>query len=219
MDLSFVPDFKSSNLFAISLTNHCPIPIIERHITTAHSGFGHKCSSCSLILARIDQKQICAKYSLHIVKKKPRTEALGFEAAFQKNGSEFCYHVQRPLVASMRKSKFTDPRVPRKRMYYGKRPQFLPRDFKNASKILFTLAALPITNTAEPSVTPNHVEPISSAPVSAVSTAITAPVASTGKDQIKSLTGNNHTITTARKSTDPSTTTLQKDLALSSSSS
>lgn len=70
------------------LPSHC-----ERHMTAAHSGFGHLCSSCSLVLARKDPKHGCKNYLLQIVKRSSRTftgeEAIEFEN-FQKSRSKLC---------------------------------------------------------------------------------------------------------------------------------
>lgn len=51
-----------------ALPSHC-----ERHMTAAHSGFNHLCSSCSLVFARKDSKHECKNYSLQIVKRSSRT--------------------------------------------------------------------------------------------------------------------------------------------------
>lgn len=71
-----------------ALPSHC-----ERHMTAAHSGFGHLCSSCSLVLARKDPKHGCKNYLLQIVKRSSRTftgeEAIEFEN-FQKSRSKLC---------------------------------------------------------------------------------------------------------------------------------
>lgn len=43
---------------------HC-----ERHITAAHSGFGFRCSECSDILNRRDQRHSCKDHQVSIVKR------------------------------------------------------------------------------------------------------------------------------------------------------
>ena len=169
--------------------------------------------------ARTDQKHTCSNYSLQIVKRATDTftgeEALEFKA-FQKNRSKFCTPVQRlvrpnlgntNLAASKRKAKFTEPKVPRKRKHYGKRPQ-------PPQKIPFLMSlqlnpqdipkSLPPPTVESPIITISHAEPVSSAPIIATSNSETTPTPTIRNSP--------------RKPINPSIT-LKSDLALSSSSS
>lgn len=81
-----------------ALPSHC-----ERHMTAAHSGFSHLCSSCSLVFARKDSKHECKNYSLQIVKRSSRTftgeEATELEN-FQKSRSKCCIPFMKSLPPS-----------------------------------------------------------------------------------------------------------------------
>lgn len=78
-----------------SLPNHC-----ERHITSVHSGFGHKCTLCSNVFSRTNQKHGCPVTSFQLIKKSTGTftsdETIKFQI-FQRNRSKFCNPVQRPV--------------------------------------------------------------------------------------------------------------------------
>lgn len=81
-----------------SLPNHC-----ERHITTVHSGFGHKCTSCGNTFSRTDQKHGCPVSSFQLIKKSTGTftgdEAIEFQT-FQRNRSKFCNPVSASSTVS-----------------------------------------------------------------------------------------------------------------------
>lgn len=106
-----------------ALPSHC-----ERHMTAAHSGFGHLCSSCSLVLARKDPKHGCKNYLLQIVKRSSRTftgeEAIEFEN-FQKSRSTFCIPFSNNSLfhKSAKRAILTDPLIPKKKRRYSPRPQ------------------------------------------------------------------------------------------------
>ena len=112
-----------------ALPSHC-----ERHMTAAHSGFNHLCSSCSLVFARKDSKHECKNYSLQIVKRSSRTftgeEAIEFEN-FQKSRSKFCIPFMKSLPPSnyslfhksAKRAILTDPLIPKKKRRYSPRPQ------------------------------------------------------------------------------------------------
>lgn len=112
-----------------ALPSHC-----ERHMTAAHSGFGHLCSSCGLVFARRDSRHGCKNYSLQIVKRSSRTftgeEAIEFEN-FQKSRSKFCIPFMKSLPPSnyslfhksAKRAILTEPLIPKKKRRYSARPQ------------------------------------------------------------------------------------------------
>lgn len=106
-----------------ALPSHC-----ERHMTAAHSGFGHLCSSCSLVLARKDPKHGCKNYLLQIVKRSSRTftgeEAIEFEN-FQKSRSKLCIPFSNNSLfhKSAKRAILTDPLITKKKRRYSPRPQ------------------------------------------------------------------------------------------------
>lgn len=148
-----------------SLPSHC-----ERHITTVHSGFGHKCTSCGNTFSRTDQKHGCPVSSFQLIKKSTGTftgdEAIEFQT-FQRNRSKFCNPVQRPvcsqlgntnLARSKRTAQCLEP-LPKKKRCYGLPPSAGP------SRTIIPLMSLkiPVPKSSGDSLTPKD-------PVSASST-------------------------------------------------
>lgn len=117
--------------FEFTLPSHC-----ERHMTAAHSGFGHLCSTCGLFFTGRDFKHGCKNQSFQIVKRSTVTftgeEAVEFET-FQKSRSKFCIPFMKTLPPSnhnlfnksAKRAILTETIIPKKKKRYAARPQQL----------------------------------------------------------------------------------------------
>lgn len=103
-----------------------------------HSGIGHKCTSCSNVFSRTDQKHGCSGFSFQLIKKSSGTftgkEAIEFQT-FQRNRSKFCNPVQRlvhtqlgnaNLAKSKRRTKCSESPLPKKKRCHGLPPSAEP---------------------------------------------------------------------------------------------
>lgn len=158
-----------------SLPNHC-----ERHITSVHSGFGHKCTLCSNVFSRTVQKHGCPVTSFQLIKKSIGTftsdEAIKFQI-FQRNRSKFCNPVQRPvhtqlgntkLARSKRTTQCWEPPLPKKKRCYGLPPSPGP------TRAIIPLMDLkiPVPRPSGDSLTPKDPATASSGPDTSTSVAL-----------------------------------------------